>query len=123
MKQTNKLKETEDELQDKCESYLNLRGIRYIRIPNAVYSIIFGIGNALHIGLKRMLAQALGGIPDLVILAPLSRFNACLLVELKTKKGKVRQSQRNWAKGLNVEVIREFEDFKKLVEEWEENLT
>jgi len=100
----------ENELQDICEAYLALKGIFYLHIPASSY--------------KTRGRNVLSGVPDLLIFkkeyinnVPCVD-NSCLLVELKTKVGKQNPKQMKWAKETIVHVIRSFDGFKELVNEW-----
>ena len=95
----------EAELQDLCEAHLVKLGIHFFHIPAASY--------------KARGANVLAGIPDLLMFTKGENIdNHCLLVELKTKVGKQNPKQIKWSKETNVHVIRSFEGFKQLIEEW-----
>jgi len=101
---------TEAQLQDQCEAYLTIKGIWYFHIPASTY--------------QSRGANVLAGIPDLLIFKKEWMDNkpcidnSCLLVELKTRTGKRGPKQEKWAKECVVHLIRNFDDFKELIDEW-----
>jgi hypothetical protein len=64
-----------------------------------------------------MIAAFTKGVPDLTILHECGKY---LCVELKTEIGKVNQNQKKWARNIigQYHVIRSFDDFRILVDEW-----
>ena len=106
--------ESEDHLQLQCEEYLDMLKLRYVHIPTKAYQMLVN-------SKFRRLVEKISGIPDLLIFLPDGEYNKCLLIELKVKKRKQHQSQKNWAKGVNVRVAQSFEQFKKWVDEFNEN--
>jgi len=107
----------ESALQRQCEEWLTIKNIPFIRIPDAVYKSIFANRN-INPRLKRLVATFIRGLPDMTILRPDGQYNQALVIELKTKKGRLTQGQKDFAKGVNVSVIRSFEDFTATVEKF-----
>jgi len=65
-----------------------------------------------------MCAKYLAGVPDLIIIKPMPNgLNQAFLVELKNEKGTLTKSQQKWHKKANVILIREFDEFKKLIDD------
>jgi len=93
---------SEDELQQKCEEWLKEEKIPYIHIGKAIYKDV-------------KIRKKYRGIPDLIIFKKDKKYDKCLLVELKSLRGKTSQGQKNWAGGLNIYLLRSFQDFKELV--------
>jgi len=93
---------SEDELQKNCEDWLKAQKITYVHIGQQTYR------NAKS-------KSTYKGIPDLLIFAKFRDHNMAHLVELKSLKGSARAGQYAWAQGLNVYLLRAFEDFKKSV--------
>ena len=111
-------KDSEHHLQIKCEEYLQLRNIPSIRIPDVAYRAIFA-NTGISKNLKEIISSFLKGVPDIVILKPEpDGTNKALCVELKSAMGKASQGQKHFAKKVNVYIIRSFDDFVKLVEEF-----
>ena len=104
----------EKDLQKLCESFLEAKRIRYIRVPDSLWAFVM-TSKVAPVWLKAFCSKFLAGMPDLVIL----QGEKALHVELKTKSGKVSQKQIEWAKTCKVHVIRDFESFKEVVIEWE----
>jgi hypothetical protein len=123
------MKETEDQLLQKCEEWLGWERIEYTRIPDSLFRFLFGdklsyylsrntlLYNLLQ-GVRKQISKYLLGFPDIVIFSMDGRYLAC---ELKTKTGKVRQGQKNKAKKMKIHVIRDFQDFRVLVNNFFKN--
>ena len=115
--------ETEAQIQDYCEQYLNKKGIPFLHIPDAVYESCSRFSPLSEIK-KVQISAYLKGVPDLMIFKHVKydqyspNDNNCLIVELKSEKGRLSQGQQNWNTGLKVHVIKSFEAFKDLVDEW-----
>jgi len=115
----------EKDLQALCEGYLTLLGIWYLRIPNEVYALCSPHSQVSE-RTRRVISENLAGVPDLLIfkkdfIEPNEMpciDNSCLLVELKSKKGKLSPRQKLWHKYLVVHVPRSFESFKTLIDSW-----
>lgn len=110
-KRTIKSTKPEAVLQQQCESYLDLLGLEYIRIPNSLWAIVMRSGCQ---GAINEISDYLKGVPDLMI----CKKNQYLAVELKTEVGKLSQSQNKKIKALDGIVIRSFGHFKELVDEF-----
>lgn len=94
----------ESELQAQCEEYLRLRNVPFIRIPDGVYATLVKSPKTAR------LAGEMRGVPDLTILDPTEEgHNRALLVELKSKNGRLRQGQKTWARKANMVVVRNFD--------------
>lgn len=64
----------------------------------------------------------LAGVADLILLKP-NRFYGALLIEMKTRKGKQQQTQREWqqkiiADGYHYVICRSFDDFRREVNDY-----
>jgi len=103
----------ESALQEQCEQYLKILRIPFIRIPDSIYRLINS--GKIPINVKLKISQYLKGLPDLTILFK----NKYLCVELKSKKGKQTQGQKNFQKtvGDNYYLVRSFDAFRSLVDE------
>lgn len=102
-------------LQAQCEKYLELRGLVYIRIPDLFWSM----AKKLFPPLKFIqCSKYLAGIPDLVVFRKSGTENKVLLIELKTITGKLSKSQIKFHSKLNVLVIRDFESFRRLIDDF-----
>jgi len=112
----------EAEIQDYVEQYLNLKGIRFLRIPDAVYRACGLPG--LQPADRQAISEYLKGVPDLIIFK--REFinntptvdNSALMIELKRKGEVQRGSQRAWAKGLSVNTCDSFDDARILIDKW-----
>lgn len=105
-------KHSEADLQGLCEHYLEVMGLQYIRIPDAVLGYLSKPSTPSPI--RKLVGDYMRGQPDLVVLCA----NKVLLVELKSDIGRVRDSQNAWAKGLELNVVRDFDTFRELVDRW-----
>ncbi len=101
----------EKDLQKTCEAYIKELDLRYIHIPDSMLAYLM---NKAPIWIRTIVSRRLKGVPDLLIFLD----DKCLLVELKTATGKLSQGQKTWSKGVKVHVVREFFDFKELVDEF-----
>lgn len=110
----------ESDLQRLCEEYLELKRIAYIRVPDAIYKAIFGT-SSIKPHVKRLISSFIKGLPDLTLLKPIDdKYVVGRHVELKTAKGKQSQGQKTFATKLPVKIVRSFEEFQKVVKEFEE---
>ena len=114
---------TEGELQALCEKYLEMAGILYTRVPDNLWNFIMGTRKSTNKNTTAMRMSAikyLAGVPDFLIFGQYPNGEAaCLLIELKTEKGKLRASQVEFAKSTTVYVVRSFQDFVSIVEKWQ----
>lgn len=103
----------ERQLQALAEALLDRLGVRYIRVPDALLSYL---ARAPDAWVRVFVSSYLAGIPDLNCLRPIpgTPYNLSLNVELKTERGKRRQSQTKWAEGLNVPLAVGWDDFEAL---------
>jgi hypothetical protein len=112
-KRTGKRNRVEATLQSTCENFLEDYDIKFVRIPDAIYAYLMRPESPPYI--KELVHQYLSGQPDLIMLKPDNRY---IIVELKTDTGTVKDSQESWAKGLELNVVRDFDTFRELVERW-----
>ena len=108
----------EAELQRKCEEYLKLKRIPFIRVPDAVYKVIFA-NQHLPIHHRTLIASFIKGLPDLTIFRKADPYNIALCIELKSAKGKLTHHQKHWADQVTTVVVRSFDEFIRVVEEFE----
>ena len=103
-------------LQKQAEDYLEILNLTYIRIPDTMNSIVFGTPSIPE-HVKIQIASFTAGVADLTILHPEGHF---LCVELKSDIGKQKQNQKDWARRIigSYFIIRTFEDFRELVDNW-----
>jgi len=106
---------TEDELQGQCNDTFDGYRIRYLRIPDWVWKWLKQ--NAPKHLLKEM-SKRFGGMPDAIALKKGEKYNDALMLELKTKKGKLHGKQKDWDKEFNVEISRTPDDTIKIIEEF-----
>ena len=109
------IKYKESQLQKECEEWLESEKIVYLRIPEEVTRLCSPQSKVTQ-HVKNSISKYLKGWPDLMIFDPDEFFNRCLLVELKSKKGRMSQSQKNLARKVHVLEIRSLEDFVANVE-------
>ena len=111
-------------LQNTCEDYLKWMQIRFVRCPNALYKAVFGPNSGVSPATKKLISSFITGQPDLILLAPhkdtpLPCVEArALCIELKVGKGKQSQGQLEWARDVPVHVVRSFDEFKELVDDF-----
>ena len=118
--------EPESVLQSQVEGYLDVKGISYIHIPDAMYKFLYSgyLADALKKnfklygwlkGIQKVVSNSFLGLPDLLIF----KAGKLLAIELKTSKGRTSKSQDKWIKKLNAKVCRSFEEAKEVIDEWE----
>jgi hypothetical protein len=105
-------KHQEADLQGLCEHYLEAMGLQYVRIPDAVLGYLARPSTPPPI--RKLVGDYMRGQPDLIVLYA----GRALHIELKSDVGRVRDSQNSWAKGLELNVVRDFDTFRELVERW-----
>lgn len=104
-------KRDESYIQNLCESYLTMRHLPYLHLTTAIKRRVAGRFYIFPV-------EGMMGYPDLIIFLPKARV---LLVELKSKKGKLSDNQKEVfpklvEKGHLVIIIRSFKDFKELLD-------
>lgn len=105
----------ESSLQRICEEYLEIMQLLYIRIPTKVYE------QTVKSKARGLATKYLKGIPDLIVFMRGSDGdlgNSSLHIELKTEKGRLSPAQRQWGKRVILHVVRSFDEFKSLIENW-----
>ena len=116
-RKSKKARTPEDIIQAQAEEYMDRLSISYVRIPNAVYRLLFAFKIGLsgrEIGERKRISDYLKGLPDLICL----RKGRYLAVELKTDTGKLSAKQKLWRVSIGTEVCRSFEEFRELVDKW-----
>lgn len=110
----------EDELLNQCEDFLAYHpDLAIIRFPDAAYRAIFGMESKLPQWVKALIARYVKGIPDWTILKDRNDGSvSALCVELKTAQGKLSQGQKHFAQIVTVHVVRDFEAFVKLIDDF-----
>ena len=109
----------EKELQALEEELLKYKpNIAVIRIPDAAYRAIFA-NQHIQPWIKREIASFLKGIPDLTLLKKHGKYNLALCIENKVGGNKMTQGQRKFAERANVKVVRSFEHFQELLDNFE----
>lgn len=121
----------EEDLQRVLEAWLDIEHINYFRIPDIVYTIFFtrnqngklfgwlaAVIKLIPIGVRNIVGDMFGSFPDLAIFSRGKKYNRVLFLELKSKKGKMSQGQKTFAKLLNVAESRNFEHAQKVVNEF-----
>lgn len=100
-------------LQEQCEQYLELRGLTFIRLPDALYRAVFG-NSVIPPHIKRLISACIKGVPDLTILFPDGTY---LAIELKSRSGKQTPGQKQFSRNIrdHYHICRDFESFQKLI--------
>ena len=86
-------------IQRSAEDVLKKLNLRYIRIPDAVYNIIFSKNSLIPEWVKILIAASISGLPDLTVLLKDGRY---ICIELKTKTGKLRPKQKEFQNDVGV---------------------
>jgi len=98
-------------LQLQVEQYLDLKRVRFIRVPDSLWAFV---ATKAPIWLKAFCSKFLAGMPDIVAL----KGSQALHLELKAKKGKMSQKQIAWTKDCIVHEVRDFDTAKRLIDEF-----
>lgn len=109
---------SESVIQKQCESILDALGTAYIRIPDAVYSYIFG-ENFVPSWIKKLIKSYIKDLPDLTILFKSGHF---VCVELKTEKGKMSAGQKRFMHMVgedNYRLVRSYQGFEEVLSEYQ----
>jgi len=106
----------EDVLQLQANDYLELKRIRYIRIPDTIWRwIAYKATEAVKIWFRKIF----GGIPDNICILPINKnYNLCLALELKTAAGQLHGKQKHWSKDLSVQISRSPEDTMRIIDKF-----
>ena len=101
----------EKTIQQAVEYILKLNHIKYIHIPEDLqrYLKLYAPMN-----IKKIASNALKGIPDIIAFMG----DKCLLLELKSGKGRLTQGQREWHRGCNVHVTHGMDEALNVVNKW-----
>lgn len=103
-------------LEHQVEKYLELKGLRYIRVPDSLWATLNTTKTTQKL-LLFTLARYLAGMPDLVIL----KGERVLCLELKAKKGALSPNQKRWAEDVRVQIVRDFESARLLIDAFSES--
>ena len=89
---------TEEQIQQAVENYLNLRGVKFAHIPKSLQRFIWSKTSHTPPYVAREASRHLKGIPDLLIFKDVGMHQKpeCLIIELKSEKGKPTAEQANW---------------------------
>lgn len=112
----------EECIQNAVEDYLEIKGIKFLHIPDVVYRMCAHTSRT-PIWDKKKISQYLSGVPDIIAFKKVTDNidNDCLLLELKRLNGKPRQKQKNWGAGLNVHYPDSVDSAIKIINEWMAN--
>lgn len=114
------LPQSESDIQRDCATYLGLSGLLWFHPPNGAY---LGGGKQRIIRGQQLKAQGMSsGVPDICIMTPASN-GLPSFVELKTKRGSLSPSQKEWrdnlqACGYNWGLARSLENMIGLLRDW-----
>ncbi len=107
----------EEAIQKQANDYLDIKKIRYIRIPDGVWGYLAYKASE---GIKIWFRKIFGGIPDNICMIRINeKYNLCLALELKTKTGKLHGKQKHWYKDLAVQISRSPEDTMQIIDGFE----
>lgn len=112
--------EPESVIQARAEEYLTIRGIKPIRIPDKLFSTLYG-QNSVNKHAKAFIANYLKGLPDLIIPKITEHGTIILPLEIKTEAGELSRHQLAWKERLNTVVARGWEETKKAIDDFLDN--
>jgi ribosomal protein L44E len=98
------LKCTESQLQKQCNDLLDAHHIKYLRIPDWIWS---WLKLNAPVQVVKELSGRFGGMPDNMCIRRINdKYNLLMAVELKIEKGKLHGKQKNWYKEIAVQISR-----------------
>ena len=104
-------------IEEQVESLLDNLGLKYIRVPDSIYSAIFG-NSYIKPYIKKMISVFIKGLPDITVLLRDGRY---ICIELKTTAGKLSQGQKTFCKAIgedNFHVCRSVEEVLELLKKY-----
>jgi len=105
----------ESTIQRQVDAYLELLGVRAIRIPDSLYRAVYA-QRSVPVHVKANIAKYIAGLPDLLIPRLTDKGLIMLALELKSEKGKLSPKQVKWQKHLGTVVAHSFEEAKTLID-------
>jgi len=110
------LQYTEDQLQTQCNDLLDAHRIRYLRIPDWIWS---WLKLNAPVQVMKELSKRFGGMPDNMCIKKIDdKYNLLMALELKTKTGKLHGKQKTWEKEIAVQISRSPDETIKKVNEF-----
>ena len=110
----------EKEIQAAVERYLDLRGLYFIRIPDALYRWVFGAGASIPVWVRGLISSYMKGQPDLIILKPMGNGRGCfaLPLELKSESGEMSDEQLRIQAEIGTFIAHSEEEAIKIIDEF-----
>lgn len=115
--------EEEHHIQCECVKYFNLQ---YPRLRGRLFAVPNGGRRDEKTAAKLKAEGVVAGVADLILLKS-NRDYGALLIEMKTRKGRQRDSQKQWEETVCADgeykyvVCRSFDDFKREVDDFLKN--
>jgi hypothetical protein len=95
---------TEEQIQKQCDDLLAIHRIRYLRIPDWIWS---WLKLNAPVQVVKELSDRFGGMPDNMCIRKLDdKYNFLLALELKTATGRLHGKQKTWEKEITVQISR-----------------
>ena len=110
-------KTPESTLQAAVEQYLDLKGMRWLHVPDSIYRLC-AMSAPTPIHIKHEISKYLKGVPDLLVF----KGDRYIGIELKRLNATARQAQKKWMKGLNVYVVDKFPEAVDLIDRFNTNM-
>ena len=106
--------ETEAPVQSFCDEYLEMKGIKFLRIPDRLW---FWIRTKCPVWLAKECSKFMAGWCDNMAFIPLTdKYLLACPIENKSRTGKSRGKQKKYSKILNYQYATSPEDIIKIVE-------
>lgn len=103
-------------LQEQVNNYLEIKGLKYLRLPDALFRALFPNPN-IQPWVKHQIKLAIAGWPDNIVMVPLyNMYCLTLLLECKTDIGQLTGLQKERSKELPFKVVRTFDEAKKEID-------
>ena len=116
-------RDEEHRIQCECVKYFNLQ---YPQLKGRLFAVPNGGRRDATTAAKLKEEGVVAGVSDLILLKP-NRFYGALLIEMKTKKGRQSDSQKEWQQKITnageykYVVCHSFDDFKREVDDFLKN--
>jgi len=107
-------------IQSQVEWYIEHKGFIFLHLPANLLATFFARGGqptGTQLGAMRDAAEAVRGVPDLLMFHPSAPGHA-LCIELKTEIGKLTHAQRDWLKATGGCCCRSFDEARAVIDEW-----
>jgi len=115
-----KVTEPEAVVQEQVETYLNIHGVPFVRLPDALMRGIFA-SHHIPPHQKKVISSYLKGLPDILAFHPSKKvddYRVVLPLELKTERGNLTQGQKAWQRKIGTLVANGYAAAKEQIDKF-----